>query len=205
MGSARNAPGTVTPNPTSEGRNVDGHARPYAVLVKVALVSDTHLPRFGRALPLALVRGMLDAGVERILHAGDWTTPLAVDLLEAIAPVDGVAGNNDGPDLHERFGTARIVDIDGVRIGLTHGHLGPGVTTPDRALHAFDGTPGLAAIVFGHSHQPLVRLREDGRWLVNPGSPTDRRREATFSWALLEARACSIATVELVRYDDRST
>ena len=43
--------------------------------------------------------------IERILHAGDWTTELAVDLLEAIAPVDGVAGNNDGPELHERFGT----------------------------------------------------------------------------------------------------
>jgi len=185
-------------------RNANRDARPYAAPVKVALLSDTHLPRFGRALPAALVRGMLDAGIERILHAGDWTAPFAVDLLEAIAPLDGVAGNNDGPQLNERFGTRRIIDLEGARIGLTHGHLGPGATTPDRAVRTFAGEPGLAAIVFGHSHQPLVRRRDDGCWLVNPGSPTDRRREPTFSWALLEVVDGAIAGVDLVRYADRT-
>ena len=78
--------------------------------MRIAIVSDTHLPRFGKVLPRWLVGTLEAASVDRILHAGDWTTELAVDLLEAIAPVDGVAGNNDGPELHERFGTRRVID-----------------------------------------------------------------------------------------------
>jgi uncharacterized protein len=174
------------------------------VTVRIALVADTHLPRFGRALPAALVRGIRDAGVERILHAGDWTHPLAVDLLAALAPVEGVAGNNDPLELHERFGERRIVEAGGVRIGLIHGHAGPGTTTADRARRAFDGDPGLDAIVFGHSHIPVIRREPDGRWLVNPGSPTDRRRQPACSWALLTTHGGGIAAVELVTYLDRS-
>jgi putative phosphoesterase len=166
-------------------------------------VSDTHLPSFGRALPRALVEGFAAAGIERIVHAGDWTQPLAVELLEAIAPVAGVAGNNDGPVLQERFGTRRILELDGVRIGVTHGHLGRGSTTPERARRAFDGER-LDAIVFGHSHIPLIEPVPGGAWLVNPGSPTDKRRQATYSWALLSIEGGAIAGVELVRFTDRA-
>jgi uncharacterized protein len=172
--------------------------------VRVALIADTHLPRFGRALPRELVAGLRDRSVERILHAGDWTTDLAADLLAAFAPVDGVAGNNDGPGLVARFGTRRIVELDGTRIGLTHGHLGPGRTTPERAVGAFAGDE-VDAIVFGHSHVPMVERPPGGPWLVNPGSPTDRRRQPAFSWALLTAADGRIASVELVTYRDRST
>ncbi|HEY3334395.1 MAG TPA: metallophosphoesterase [Candidatus Limnocylindrales bacterium] len=171
--------------------------------MRVALVSDTHLPRFGQVLPRALVEGFAAAGISRIVHAGDWTDPLAVTLLEALAPVDGVAGNNDGQALHERFGTRRIFALDGVRIGLTHGHLGPGQTTPGRARRAFEGE-ALDAIVFGHSHIPLVERLPGGAWLVNPGSPTDRRRQATYSWALLRIADGAITSMELVRFGDRS-
>ena len=174
--------------------------------MRIAIVSDTHLPRFGRALPAALVAGIRQAGVERIVHAGDWTQPLAVDLLEALAPVDGVAGNNDGPELHERFGIRRVLEIGGVRIGLTHGHLGPGATTPERAVRAFADEPGQAAIVFGHSHVPMIRppAGPSGFWLVNPGSPTDRRRQPAFTWVLATIEHGRIETVELVAYADRS-
>lgn len=174
--------------------------------MRIAVVSDTHLPRFGRALPAALVRGIADARVDRILHAGDWTDPLALELLERLAPVDGVAGNNDGPELHERFGTRRILELGGVRIGLTHGHLGPGATTPARAQRAFsDEPPGsLGAIVFGHSHIPLVERRPDGTWLVNPGSPTDRRRQPSFSWALLTIEDGVLTAVTLEAFADRA-
>jgi putative phosphoesterase len=168
--------------------------------VRIALVSDTHLPRFGRALPRALLDGFEAAAIDRIVHAGDWTDPLAVTLLEAVAPVEGVAGNNDGPALHERFGTRRVLDIDGVRIGLTHGHLGPGSTTPERARRAFEHEPDLGAIVFGHSHIPLVERLTGGTWLVNPGSPTDRRRQPACSWALMTIEDGSISSVEVVRF-----
>src|SRR4051812_24074882 len=105
--------------------------------MRIALVSDTHLPRFGRQLPSALVEGLDAAAVDRILHAGDWTESIAAELLEAVAPLDGVAGNNDGPALHERFGTRLVLVVGGVRIGMTHGHLGPGRSTEERALRAF--------------------------------------------------------------------
>ena len=123
-----------------------------------------------------------------------------LDLLAAIAPVDGVAGNNDGPELHERLGTHKVIEVDGARIGLTHGHLGTGRTTEDRARRAFEDERDLDAIVFGHSHVPLVRRLDDGTWLVNPGSPTDRRRQPHYSWALMDVSGGAIASVELVRY-----
>jgi putative phosphoesterase len=172
--------------------------------VKVALVSDTHLPRFGRALPRALIDGFETHAIERILHAGDWTDPLAVGLLEALAPVDGVAGNNDGPALHDRFGTVAILDIEGARIGVTHGHLGTGRTTPERARRQFDGRR-LDAIVFGHSHIPLVDRTASGTWLANPGSPTDKRRQPDYTWALMTIEAGAVSAIEIMRYGDRST
>jgi uncharacterized protein len=172
--------------------------------MRIGVVADTHLPRFGRRLPRALVDGFREAGIERIVHAGDWTDPLAVELLEAIGPVDGVAGNNDGPALHQRFGTRSTLNLGGARIGVTHGHLGPGTTTRERAIRAFAGEPGLDAIVFGHSHIPLVERLDDGTWLVNPGSPTDKRRQPAFTWALLTTDGAAISSVELRWYRDRS-
>lgn len=173
--------------------------------MRIALVSDTHLPRFGRQLPRALVEGLEAADVDQILHAGDWTDPLAVDLLQAIAPIDGVAGNNDGPSLHERFGARLELVIGGVRIGVTHGHLGPGRTTEERATRAFEdeGTARPDAVVFGHSHIPVIRHLPDGRWRINPGSPTDKRRQPDYTWALMEIEDGAIARVELVRFERR--
>jgi len=166
-------------------------------------VSDTHLPRFGRVLPRALLDGFDAAGIDRIVHAGDWTDPLAVTLLESVAPVDGVAGNNDGPALHERFGTRRILELEGARIGLTHGHLGPGSTTPERARRAFEGE-ALDAFVFGHSHIPLVERLPGGAWLVNPGSPTDKRRQSDYTWGLMTIQAGAVRGVALVHFPDRA-
>lgn len=138
----------------------------------------------------------------RILHLGDWTEPFVLGLLARIAPTDGVAGNNDPPGLVEQLGRRKIVVIEGARLGLTHGHLGLGRTTAQRALRAFAEEPGLAAILFGHSHMPLVERQPDGSWLVNPGSPTDRRRQPSFSWALLEIADGLVADAS-IRYFDR--
>ena len=151
---------------------------------RLVIVGDTHLPRFGRVLPAPLVEALGEA--DRILHVGDHTQPFVLDLLEGFAPTDAIAGNNDAPELHERLGVMREVAVEGVRIGLTHGHLGPGRTTPDRAFRAFASIgPAPHAIAFGHSHQPMVE-RRDGIWLLNPGSPTDRRRQPAFSFLRVE-------------------
>lgn len=167
-------------------------------MLRVGIVADTHLPRFGRVLSTFLDAGLRAARVDRILHLGDWTSELAFDLLHAIAPTDGVAGNNDPPALAERLGTRKVVELEGVRLGLTHGHLGPGRTTPERAERLFASEEGLAAVLFGHSHIPLVERRSDGRpWLINPGSPTDKRRQAHRTWALLILDAGRIVDVAL--------
>ncbi|GAC1494682.1 MAG: metallophosphoesterase family protein [Vulcanimicrobiaceae bacterium] len=151
-------------------------------LPRVALVSDTHVPRFARRLPRALecIEGERPT---HVLHCGDYTTLAALAPLIAIAPFDGVAGNNDGPDLVERFGRRKIVAIGGARIGLIHGD-GTSGTTASRARAAF--APGTVDIVvFGHSHVPSC-TNDGGVWIVNPGSPTDKRRHPHYSFAMLE-------------------
>jgi putative phosphoesterase len=158
---------------------------------RIALVSDTHLPRFGRRLPTALMESLAAEGPELVLHLGDHTDGAAVEELARIAAVDAVAGNNDPEELVARFGLRRIVEIAGFRIGLTHGHLGTGRTTPDRALATFAGDV-VDIVAFGHSHVPLVQWRGDVL-LVNPGSPTDRRRQPCPTFALLELPDPSVA------------
>ena len=167
--------------------------------MRIAILSDTHLPRFGRVLPPWLVASLEAASVERILHAGDWTAELAVDLLEAIAPVDGVAGNNDGPELHERFGTRRVIEIDGVRIGITHGHLGPGRTTEERARNAFDAEPRST-----RSSSATATCHWSAASPAAPGSSTRARRRTSAAsrtppGPLATIEDGAITTVELVR------
>jgi uncharacterized protein len=151
-------------------------------MVRIGVVSDTHFPRFGRALPRALERGLRRAGVALILHLGDMTDLLAVPLFEAIAPFDAVAGNNDGDAIRKRFGRRKIVQVENVRVGMVHGD-GKRGTTKSRALEAFAGDD-IDVVLFGHSHRPIVG-RERNVLFANPGSPTDKRLNPFYSYAIL--------------------
>jgi hypothetical protein len=151
-------------------------------MTAIGLVSDTHFPRFGRALPRALEDGLRAARVSRILHMGDFTDPLGIGLLEAIAPLEAVAGNNDPEEIWTRFGRQKVVTIGGVRIGLVHGDAGRG-NAHDNAIAAFAGQP-VDVILYGHSHRPRVE-RRGAQLIANPGSPTDRRMMPTFSYGIL--------------------
>jgi putative phosphoesterase len=151
--------------------------------VIIGVVSDTHLPKFGRVLPPALVGGLTKASVEMIVHCGDITERFALELLSEIAPVVAVAGNNDGKALHDELGTQTIVEAGGARIGIVHGHAGKGKTTPDRAFNAFSGED-VDAILFGHSHIPH-KSRRDGVLLFNPGSPTDKRVNPVYTYGIV--------------------
>lgn len=146
----------------------------------IGLISDTHMPSRAKRLPQAVYEAF--QGVDLILHAGDWTAPEVVAMLEEIAPVDGVAGNNDGEDMVRRFGRQKLLQIGGFQIGIVHGDGIP-KTTEQRAFEAFPA--GVADIVlFGHSHTPYMEQR-DGVWLFNPGSPTDKRWQPLYSCGLL--------------------
>lgn len=149
----------------------------------VGVVSDTHLPRFGRTLPAALVRGLNRAEVDVIVHCGDLTERIALDLFAEIAPVVAVAGNNDPKELHRLLGDRRILEAGDTRIGVVHGHAGRGRSTLDRAFNAFEGE-SVDAILFGHSHIPY-RCRRSGVFLFNPGSPTDKRMNPAYSYGIL--------------------
>jgi len=120
--------------------------------------------------------------VEAILHLGDMTDLLVVSLFEAIAPVDAVAGNNDGDEIRKRFGRRKIIQVEDARIGLVHGD-GKRGTTKSRALEAF-ADERVDVILFGHSHRPFVG-REHGVLIGNPGSPTDKRLNPLYSYAVL--------------------
>lgn len=151
--------------------------------MKIGVVSDTHMYGNKAYLPQALRDGL--AGVDLILHAGDWVSLEVVKLLEEIAPVDGVAGNNDGPEIIDRFGTQKLLRLENVIVGIVHGD-GFGKTTERRAYEAFAGEP-VDVIVFGHSHVPYIEERA-GTLLFNPGSPTDKRRQTLYSYGILNIR-----------------
>lgn len=149
----------------------------------IGIVSDTHLPRFGRSLPPLLVKGLTKAGVAAIVHCGDHTDRLAAELLGEIAPVFAVAGNNDPPPLHRLYGDRIVVELGGFRVGVVHGHAGRGRSTLDRAYNAFADDP-VNVVLYGHSHIPF-RSRRDGVLLFNPGSPTDKRFNPAYSYGIL--------------------
>ena len=144
--------------------------------MRIAVISDTHLPRGTRRLPARLLEEC--AAADAILHAGDLCTRDVLSVLEAYAPVHAVRGNNDEADLARLLAVELVVELAGVRIGMVH-DAGPVAGRPARLLGRF---PACAAVVFGHSHLPLLE-RERGMLILNPGSPTERRRAPTFTMA----------------------
>ncbi|HEU5214156.1 MAG TPA: metallophosphoesterase family protein, partial [Gaiellaceae bacterium] len=154
-------------------------------------ISDTHLPRGARRIPEACLERLRAS--ELILHAGDVTAASVLAELEAIGPpVHAVHGNMDDAELRELLPEARVVDVGGLRIGMTH-DPGPGAGREERLLRRF---PGCAAVVYGYTHQPqLERVGEV--WILNPGSPTERRRAPSHTMLVLEVARETI-TPELI-------
>jgi putative phosphoesterase len=153
-----------------------------AKIMRIGVVSDTHIPARAKALPPALFT--IFDGVDLILHAGDLVEERILTELSAIAPVEAVAGNMDCIALHSKLGSKKVLELGGFRIGLIHGDMGRNRSkTPQRALDAFI-KDNVNCVVFGHSHQPYRQII-NGILLFNPGSPTDRRREPRHSCGIL--------------------
>jgi uncharacterized protein len=101
--------------------------------------------------------------------------------LRGLGPtVHGVHGNMDDPGIRETLPREAVVEVDGVRIGIVH----DAGAAAGRAERLRDRFPGCAAIVYGHTHLPQVE-RVAGVWILNPGSPTERRRAPRHSFLLL--------------------
>lgn len=160
----------------------------------IGVLSDTHMPKKGKVLPSIVIEHF--QGVDHIVHAGDLTAPFVIAELEKLAPVTAVAGNIDPPELAELLGWKKIMEFAGKRIGITHGHLGKGKSTPERAWNTFIGER-VDVILFGHSHIPCVEKRDD-IWLINPGSVTDKRRQPQHTFCLLHIN--HEIEIEWIRY-----
>lgn len=165
--------------------------------MKVGIISDTHMPSRGKVIPRALIQGLKD--VDLILHLGDWTETDVIREFEQLAPLDSVAGNNDGGEIIERFGQKKILTLAGYRIGMVHGD-GIRKTTEARAWEAFEAEKP-DVILFGHSHVPFL-MKHEGVVLFNPGSPTDKRRQPRFSYGILTL--AETIKAEHFYYDDKS-
>jgi uncharacterized protein len=150
--------------------------------VRVAVISDTHLPRGARRLPDQCLEALRAADL--ILHGGDVTTAEILEELRTLGPrVEAVAGNMDEPALQAVLPQERIVAAGETRIGMVH-IPGPAAGREARLAARF---PDCDAVVYGHTHIPQVE-RFQHLWILNPGSPTERRRAPTHTMLVLEIR-----------------
>jgi hypothetical protein len=126
-----------------------------------------------------------------ILHVGDLTSRATLSALELIAPVRAVHGNMDEPELRAELPDRRIVEAEGLRIGLVH-DAGPAGGRHERLLGWF---PGCDVVAYGHTHVPEL-ARSGGMWIVNPGSPTERRRAPNHSLAVVRGGAPELVVLD---------
>lgn len=163
--------------------------------MRAVVLSDTHIRRGrDRGLPPAVYDALRSCDV--ILHAGDVLIPEFLDELRTYAPVHAVLGNND----HELFGVLpqRLeVDLDGVRVAMIH-DAGGRAGRPSRVRRMF---PDADLVVYGHSHEPDDSEGVDGQRLLNPGSPTERRRQPRHTYAELDCESGSIRAVRIIPLD----
>ena len=162
--------------------------------MRLAIISDTHMPKGDRAIPEACLQRLRCA--DAILHAGDLVETAVLRAIEALGPpVHAVYGNVDEPDVRRLLPAVRAVEVEGVRIFLVH-DAGPADGRLGRLRRRF---PDADAIVFGHSHLPLHE-QADGLQIFNPGSPTERRRAPRHTMGLAEVTG-GPARFELVALD----
>jgi putative phosphoesterase len=143
------------------------------------------MPRGSRRLPAECVRRLEAADL--ILHAGDFVSTGVLDELSRLAHVEAVAGNMDEPALLAALPERRVVEVGGARIGIVH-VPGPAVGRGERLAAAF---PGCEAVVYGHTHMPDIS-RMGTVWILNPGSPTERRGSPVHSMLVLDVEAGEI-------------
>jgi uncharacterized protein len=152
--------------------------------VRIAIISDTHMPRGARSLPAECVTQL--RGADAILHAGDFMRVEVLRMLEELGPpVHGIHGNVDDEALRRMLPATRVVECAGARIAMIH-DSGQRTGRLARMRARFKDAD---AVVFGHSHLPLHEQAPDGFQIFNPGSPTERRSapEHTMGIATIEA------------------
>ncbi len=152
-------------------------------MVKIGVVSDTHIPYAALSIPEVVLRTFADEAVDLILHAGDMVEEEALYDLMAVAEVKAVCGNMDSVSVKSAYPDRLIVSVEEVKILLVHG-WGEPYRLPERLCEAYSHL-NPDSIVFGHSHIPFCADLE-GIFLFNPGTPTDRRFAERRSFGILK-------------------
>jgi putative phosphoesterase len=160
--------------------------------VHLLLLADTHVPKRARDLPAA-VWSRVEAA-DLVVHAGDWVDVALLDALEERSrALLACWGNNDGSALRARLPEVARATLEGVRVAVVH-------ETGDRSgreRRADLAHPETDLLVFGHSHIPWDTVSPRGMRLLNPGSPTDRRRQPTCTYMTCELADGRIRDVQL--------
>jgi len=162
---------------------------------RLLIVADTHVPQRARDLSEQVWTEVDRADL--VVHAGDWVDDRLLDAFESRARrLVAVWGNNDHGALRERLSEVARVDVEGVRLGVVH-ETGTAKGREERCSARF---PDLDVLVFGHSHIPWDTTSGSGLRLLNPGSPTDRRRQphCTYLTAVADAGALHDVTLHTV-------
>jgi hypothetical protein len=164
---------------------------------RLLLLADTHVPARARELPAQVWDEVAAADV--VIHAGDWVTPALLDELESRSSrLVAVFGNNDGAELRRRLPEVARAELGGMRWGVVH-ETGPRVRREERMRAAY---PDLDVLVFGHSHIPWD-TEHGGLRLLNPGSPTDRRRQPHCTYLTCTVADGAITDLRLHRLPPR--
>jgi putative phosphoesterase len=165
------------------------------VPVSLVVTADTHVPKRSRDLPHALWAAIEAADL--VVHAGDWVDVALLDEIERRSRrLLAVHGNNDHGELRQRLPEVARAEVEGVRLAVVH-ETGDATSRAARCAVRF---PDTDVLVFGHSHIPWDTTTATGLRLLNPGSPTDRRRQpqATFLTAVAAGGALHDVTLHPV-------
>ena len=155
--------------------------------MEIAILSDTHMPRGGRTLPRACQAALRRADL--IIHAGDFSSLAVLTELGSFGELAGVWGNVDEPAVRAVLPETACIDAGRWRIGVIH-DAGPARGRLERLRRRF---PQADAVIFGHSHLPLLERGPDGFQIFNPGSPTERRRAPRHTMGLAHAGAAELS------------
>lgn len=149
--------------------------------MKIGILADTHLTKISDNFKNLVENYFQD--VDLIIHTGDFISFEIYELLKSCKSFCGVWGNVDDSKVQSVLKEKEVITVAGYKIGIFHGHGSKG-TTIDRVYNKF-ADDMVDIIIFGHSHQPLVKT-QNGILMINPGSMVSKRRERWFSFAILE-------------------
>ena len=167
--------------------------------MRLLLIADTHVPKRARDLPARVWDEVSTADV--VMHAGDWVDASLLDALEARANrLVACWGNNDGAELRRRLPERADVTLEGLRFTVVHETGG----TTGREGRMAQAYPDTDVLVFGHSHIPWDTTAKTGLRLLNPGSPTDRRRQPYCTYMTAAVRDSALVDVVLHPLDRRA-